>query len=227
MLIKAENDVAGTAAASVDPDATVPSIRPVTKQVKVNGLPTRAVELIGQVNVVLFTPDDVALVAGAPAGRRRYLDITLSQVTVTTCGRSSGTTGCWCSGTTCSDRSASAGRRPSNWSSGTRRSCGSAGISCAARRDDGRIEPRYPRIYRELGGSQHDLALIYRPTSHDPAALGDDTSGLPELYAAKVKEMLPREIEAGVSLVGPHRDDFGFLVDAWTCTTTAPAGSSG
>jgi len=39
MLIKAENDVAGTAAASVDPDATVPSIRPVTKQVKVNGLP--------------------------------------------------------------------------------------------------------------------------------------------------------------------------------------------
>ena len=70
-----------------------------------------------------------------------------------------------------------------------------------------------PRLYRELGGSQHDLALVYRPTSHDPAALGDDTSGLPELYAAKVKEMLPREIEAGVSLVGPHRDDFGFLVD--------------
>ena len=74
ILIKAENDAGGQP--SGETDETVPSIRPVTKQVKVNGLPTRAVDLIGQVNVVLFTPDDVALVAGAPSVRRRYLDIT-------------------------------------------------------------------------------------------------------------------------------------------------------
>jgi len=64
ILIKAENE---GAVIPDDVDNVVPSIRPVSKQVKVNGLPTRAVELIGQVNVVLFTPDDVALVAGAPS----------------------------------------------------------------------------------------------------------------------------------------------------------------
>src|SRR5262245_30828734 len=81
ILIKAEHDAATASSASpADDGGTVPSIRPVTKQVKVNGLPTRAVELIGQVNVVLFTPDDVALVAGSPSVRRRYLDITISQV---------------------------------------------------------------------------------------------------------------------------------------------------
>jgi len=45
-----------------------------------------------------------------------------------------------------------------------------------------------PRIYRELAVASTISRSSYRPTSHDPAALGDDTSGLPELYAAKVKE---------------------------------------
>jgi DNA replication and repair protein RecF len=214
MLIKAENDVAGAAAASADPDATVPSIRPVTKQVKVNGLPTRAVELIGQVNVVLFTPDDVALVAGAPAGRRRYLDITLSQVN-----------GHYLRALQRYNRvlvqrnnllrQVRERRQKADQLEFWNEEVVRLGGYIVARRVEtmAAMNRDIPRLYRELGGSQHDLALVYRPTSHDPAALGDDTSGLPELYAARVNEMLPREIEAGVSLVGPHRDDFGFLVD--------------
>src|SRR5581483_1036455 len=56
-----------------------PSAR-LVKTIRVNGLPSRAAQLVGQVNVVLFSPEDVGLVAGAPAARRRYLDITCSQV---------------------------------------------------------------------------------------------------------------------------------------------------
>ena len=40
-----------------------------------------------------------------------------------------------------------------------------------------------------------------------------DTARLAELYTARVAEQLGREIEQGVSLVGPHRDDFAFVVD--------------
>lgn len=215
MLIRAETDAATAAAtAPTEPHATVPTIRPVTKQVKVNGLPTRAVELIGQVNVVLFTPDDVALVAGAPAGRRRYLDITLSQVN-----------GHYLRGLQRFNRvlvqrntllrQVRERRQRQDQLAYWNEEVVKLGSYLVARRVEtvAALNRDIGRLYRELGGSQHDLALVYRPTSHEPARLGEDTGLLPELYAEKVRETLPREIEAGVSLVGPHRDDFTFLVD--------------
>ncbi len=52
----------------------------VQKRVRINGVVRRAVDLIGLMNVVLFSPKDIDLVDGEPALRRRYLDITNSQV---------------------------------------------------------------------------------------------------------------------------------------------------
>ena len=52
----------------------------VRKRVRLNGLPRRAADVVGQVKVVMFSAPDIDLVAGAPSLRRRYLDITLSQV---------------------------------------------------------------------------------------------------------------------------------------------------
>src|SRR5438067_12863007 len=40
------------------------------KRIKVNGVARRALDLVGQVNVVLFTPQDVDLVTGPPTLRR-------------------------------------------------------------------------------------------------------------------------------------------------------------
>src|SRR6476661_2482338 len=50
------------------------------KRIKVNGIPRRALDLVGQTNVVLFTPQDVDLVTGPPSMRRRYMDVTISQM---------------------------------------------------------------------------------------------------------------------------------------------------
>ncbi|NWG19791.1 MAG: DNA replication/repair protein RecF [Chloroflexi bacterium] len=50
------------------------------KTVRVDRKAVRALDLVGHLRVVLFTPADVALVTGAPAERRRYLDVTLSQL---------------------------------------------------------------------------------------------------------------------------------------------------
>lgn len=52
----------------------------VQKRIKVNGVPRRAVDLVGQMNVVLFNSRDIDLVAGTPSQRRRYLDVASSQV---------------------------------------------------------------------------------------------------------------------------------------------------
>ncbi len=55
-------------------------VRYVHKRVRINGVVRRAADLIGLINVVLFSPKDIDLVDGEPALRRRYLDITISQV---------------------------------------------------------------------------------------------------------------------------------------------------
>ena len=49
------------------------------KEIRVNGLPRRVMDLLGHIRVVMFLPQDMSLIEGPPGGRRRYLDITLCQ----------------------------------------------------------------------------------------------------------------------------------------------------
>src|SRR5512139_2348970 len=49
------------------------------KDIRINGLPRRVMDLLGQITVVMFLPQDLALIEGAPTLRRRYLNITLCQ----------------------------------------------------------------------------------------------------------------------------------------------------
>ena len=50
------------------------------RRFRVNGIARRASDLIGRLRVVLFSVEDLQIIAGSPGQRRRYLDITLSQV---------------------------------------------------------------------------------------------------------------------------------------------------
>lgn len=49
------------------------------KIVRFDDRPVRAVDAVGQFTTVHFSPEDVNLVSGAPSARRRYLDIAVSQ----------------------------------------------------------------------------------------------------------------------------------------------------
>ena len=213
ILIKAEND---PAAPPPGDDGTVPSIRPVTKQVKVNGLPTRAVELIGQVNVVLFTPDDVALVAGSPSGRRRYLDITISQVNGHYLRALQRYNKVLVQRNTLLRQVRERRQRREQldfWNEELVR----LGAYIVARRIEtvAAINRDLAPLFRELGGSQHDLArrATSRPPTTRPSSAEDTGRGWPSCTPPGSREQLGREIEQGVSLVGPHRDDFAFVVD--------------
>ena len=51
------------------------------KGVAINGLPIKkARELFGIVNLVFFSPEDLSIIKEGPAGRRRFLDMELSQI---------------------------------------------------------------------------------------------------------------------------------------------------
>jgi len=51
------------------------------KGIKINGISVQKMgELMGQVNCVFFSPDELRLIKDAPADRRRFLDIDISQI---------------------------------------------------------------------------------------------------------------------------------------------------
>ncbi len=51
------------------------------REISYNGHSIKPKELIGAMNVVLFSPEDLYLIKGAPAGRRKFLDTEISQAT--------------------------------------------------------------------------------------------------------------------------------------------------
>lgn len=51
-----------------------------TKSVKVNGAARRLGDAVGRITAVLFTADDLEMVTGSPSPRRKFIDIALSQV---------------------------------------------------------------------------------------------------------------------------------------------------
>jgi DNA replication and repair protein RecF len=57
-----------------------PASNQLKKSIKVNGRSARVLDAVGTLNVVPFTPEDVALTSGSPSMRRRYLDLVISQI---------------------------------------------------------------------------------------------------------------------------------------------------
>jgi DNA replication and repair protein RecF len=214
----------------------------VRKQVRINGVPKRALDLVGRLRVVLFLPEDVSLVAGTPAARRHYLDIALCQIDPGYCRALAEYN------RALSQRNALLKRlRDYGGDSGQLNFWDAHmtehGSLLIHRRS--RVVCDLDRIATErhanlTGGSEH-LRLEYLPCV-DPNAMpgSDQTPGrgtgnklrpvrsiteappiyravspgeLKNHYLAQLRQVHDREIAAGSSLLGPHRDDLNFIVN--------------
>jgi DNA replication and repair protein RecF len=201
------------------------------KRARVNDAPRRALDVIGVLNVVLFTPRDLQIVDGAPAERRRYLDVLRCQVDHAYCvalarynkvltqrnhllrrlrdrGGDRGELAYW------DDQIVRDGSLVVE-----RRLAAVAALDEVAR-----------TIHAELSGSDAPLSLTYRSSFErtddlsDPAVLdrlaeggaryGDarDPGSLADTYAGALAARREEEIARGATVVGPHRDDFAVTV---------------
>lgn len=52
------------------------------KDIKLNGVSKRVMDVVGLMSVVLFVPQDLSLIEGSPSDRRRFMNTTLTQVDV-------------------------------------------------------------------------------------------------------------------------------------------------
>jgi DNA replication and repair protein RecF len=182
------------------------------KQIRVDKAKRRALDLVGQINVVLFMPQDMALVDGSPSGRRRYLDVALCQVDVEYCRSLSRYN------RVLAERNALLRqwneRRidPDELAYWDKQLIG-YGVTVMLRRRDAVTElgQRSSELHHQLSGGVERLQLIYEPTL--PLNATDDAEALSTTYRSELTRQRPREIERGATLIGPHRDEVRFLVN--------------
>lgn len=172
-----------------------------SKSIRINKIARRALDLIGQLRVVMFAPQDLELVTGAPAERRRYLDVTLSQIDGRYVRALSRYNQVLTQRNGLLRTSRERGRAASEqdlafWDE----ELAKAGVYVLRerRRAVTTLDQLAQRLYAEISGSDLDLRLNYLDTTpaHD----------VPSFQAA-LKQLRREERERGVTLIGPHRDD--------------------
>ncbi len=199
------------------------------KDVRLNGVPKRVMDLVGQINVVMFLPRDLSLIEGSPAERRRYMNATLCQ-----------TDRAYCESLAVYEkllpqrnallRSIAEGNASPGelefWDQqlAEHGACLIAGRQRLLRE----LERLAQRVHLDLTGRQEVLEISYQP-SFIPTAEGDgqlsfDMLGLDLHRELTAEEIMPQfldalqasraeQIERGVTLIGPHRDELRFQIN--------------
>ncbi|NTW00933.1 MAG: DNA replication/repair protein RecF, partial [Oscillochloris sp.] len=185
------------------------------KLVRIDKRPARAIDLVGQLRVVLFTPADLTLVDGPPAERRRYLDITLSQLNphyVRTLAQyqkivqqRNSLLRSW------RERRRSPRNIDDELGYWDQELSAAGGYLLAERlRAVADLNLIVGPLFCAISGESAPLQIEYRPsllldTLHD-------AGGLSQRLAQELRALQRDELARGQTLIGPHRDDLGFTV---------------
>src|SRR6266516_1796874 len=182
------------------------------KRIKINSVPKRAIDLIGLVTVVLFSPNDLSLVDGSPEERRRFLDRGLCQMQPHYCQallkyRKIVT-----------QRSALLKRIRENQEDprmldylDEKLTELATMITFERRRLVASLNQHVDELQAIISGGREHLKIVYRPSFHiDPTW---NTMEALQNFRTQLGEARRKEIHQGVCLLGPHRDDLEFLVN--------------
>lgn len=184
---------------------------------------SRTRDVLGIVRSVVFAPEDLDLVKGDPQHRRRFLDDLLVLLTPRLAGvrseydkilRQRGAL----------LKSAGAARRRGGtpdlstldvWDG----HLAAAGAQLIAARAEllGQLRPHVAQAYEQVSAGQGEARLSYRSALLSLSQEGDadpvqetelqDVAALTERLVAAMSQVRSKELDRGVSLVGPHRDD--------------------
>lgn len=201
--------------------------RPTRKRIKLNGAARRAMDVIGTLKVVLFSPQDLELTIGSPAIRRRYLDITIAQIDNHYVRQLNLYNRIVEQRNSLLRQIVQEGRNPdtreveqelSYWNEELVR----LGSYIVARRDGivrGLAALAHDRFARLTGGDGQ-LDIVYQASVESRALrergaeydLGGRESIVARDFQGQLDQQRRHEYRRGVSLVGPHRDDLTFAL---------------
>jgi DNA replication and repair protein RecF len=193
------------------------------KRIKINSVPKRAIDLIGLVTVVLFSPNDLSLVDGSPEERRRFLDRGLCQMQPHYCQALQRYR------KIVTQRSALLKRIRENQEDprmldflDEKLTELATMITFERRRMVVSLNQHVDELQAIISGGREHLTIVYRPSFHiDPTW---DTMKTLQNYRTQLLEARRKEIRQGVCLLGPHRDDLEFLVNGVNMLTYGSRG---
>lgn len=194
----------------VSVSATSPGTTRATKRFAVNGIQRQSGDMIGNLRVVLFWPDDLQLVKGSGDGRRRFLNTLLSQLDAGH-ARELARYGHLLEQRNALLRAIRDGRETANglefWTASIAQS--GALIMVDRQRRLLELQPVAAAFHRELTDDRERLELRYRPAG---ARIGEAPVELvAEQLKAAMRESHDEEVARGQTVVGPQRDD----VEVW------------
>ena len=219
--------------------------RSAANRAQVNGTPTKPRELPRYFSSVLFAPEDLALVRGDPSGRRRLLDQLLVLRTPRLAGVLSDYDRALKQRNTLLKSARARGMKADQlgtldiWDERLV-AIGSQIIAARGALVEA-LQPELARAYLAVAGSDHgpsarpELSILADDPGEDDAA---DESGARDggrftrtedvvpVFTAAIARMRPRELERGLTLVGPHRDDVLFRLNGLPAKGYASHGES-
>ncbi len=193
------------------------------KRIKINSAPKRAIDLIGLVTVVLFSPNDLSLVDGSPEERRRFLDRGLCQMQPHYCHALLKYRKVIAQRSALLKRIRENQEDPRMLDYLDEKLTEWAGmITFERQRMVEALNQHVDELQAIISGGREHLQIVYRPSFHiDPSW---DTIEALQNYRTQLHEVRRKEIQQGVCLLGPHRDDLEFLVNGVNMLTYGSRG---
>ena len=205
--------------------ATGGTVMSVQKYFRVNGAPRRASALIGNLNAVMFSADDLEIVYGAPSVRRRYMNILISQ-----------TDRAYLSTIQRYERVV---RQRNHLLRQIRDGAGRVGelsfwddelvkegseIVAQRLATVRMLSEGASPIYTGLSDGSESLTIEYRPN----VALSNDTyeEGIAGALQEKLAERRGQELARGMTVTGPHRDDLALALNGMEAAAFASRGQT-
>lgn len=190
------------------------------KVLRLNGLVKRRLsEIIGQARVVLFAPEDLALVKGSPEVRRHYLDLQLSQVSPAYYHHlASYHRVLEQRNRLLKNGPRAEGQGLSVWDD----QLIAHGLAVMQRRREAlqRLMVWTAEAHRRLSGGQEELSGNYLSSILEAGSGGPgrpdqvwDEEALRTAFQRRLERLRPLELQRGTTLAGPHRDDFELKIN--------------
>lgn len=197
-----------------------------SNKARINKAPQRrARDILGIVRTVLFAPEDLALVRGDPSDRRRFLDEMLVMRAPRFAGVKSDYDRILRQRSTLL-KSAGAARRAGAqlatldvWDEHL--AVTGAELLAARLALVDALRPHLGARYAAIAPESSGADISYRASIFDKPDLDSDAAGwlesrdpgeLADVMRAELARLRPQELERGVCLVGPHRDDLDILL---------------
>jgi DNA replication and repair protein RecF len=191
----------------------------------------RAKEVLGLLRTVLFAPEDLALVRGDPSERRRFLDDLLVLRSPRYAGvradydRVLKQRNALLKTAFLAKRSGGADMRTLDvWDAHLAQTGAELLAARLALVED--LLPLADVAYREVSKGQGELALVYKSSLGDALPESRDRDVLGAALLSELARVRQQEVERGVSLVGPHRDDLVLSLGALPVKGYASHGES-